>query len=258
MDHKFWELQALYDSLPGVPCILGCGVCCATPSVTPLEFIYLFRSMLEQVPRPTIISWIQRGMTVHPWGGNNFLCRFQTLDRNKGCLVHPYRPLACRLFGLPVLDRLKIENLEKCPVMDPAACPDVPLPALQKWLLAVEDLNRDFPEYYAEPYWLVGLNIECWLAVYLDPLLDMGVFGRLKNILHEQIDLSFLTEHYRDTTRLKEKIDKITLFYMLFSQGLSAESREILVSIRDDYPATGTYFTEEAAKFLEIIVDKTG
>jgi len=52
---------------------------------------------------------------------------------------------------------------------------------------------------------------------------------------------------------LKEKVDKISLFYLLFSQGMTRESREPLSSALRDYPATGTFFAEEGQKLLEII-----
>jgi len=102
---------------------------------------------------------------------------------------HP--PLACRLFGLPVLNQLGLENLEKCPVMDPQTCPPVPRETLDGWLSRIKDLNQDIPGYYSEPYWVLGLNLECWLAVYFDPLLDVGVFGVLKKRLQEAVDLDF-------------------------------------------------------------------
>jgi Fe-S-cluster containining protein len=258
MHDKFRELQTLYDSFPGVPCILGCGLCCATPSVTILEFIYLFKNLTAQVPRETIISWLDQDMNPHPWGGGNFLCRFQSPDKDRKCLVHSYRPAACRLFGLPVLNELQIENLEKCPVMDPRECPAVPLPELKGWLAAVENLNRDFPDYYCEPHWILGLNLECWLSVYFHPLLDQGVFGRLKKILHREIDLSFFAPQFKDQTGLKEKTDKISLFYSLYAHGDLTGCRELLNSIIHEYPLTGTYFVQEGTGLLEIINEKQG
>ena len=45
----------------------------------------------------------------------------------------------------------------------------------------------------------------------------------------------------------------LSLFYLLFSQGLVRESKEPLSSALCDYPATGTFFAEEGQKLLEII-----
>ena len=64
------------------------------------------------------------------------------------------------------------------------------------------------------------------------------------------IDLGRYADDYRPSTGLREKIDKISVLSAIIGSGDRAMLRGLLLSIRDDYPLTGTYFYEEANTLL--------
>lgn len=241
------KLGKLYECLPGVPCA-ACGECCVSPTVTLLEFIYLMDGLIAQCSKEELTQMLCRAPQFHATSEGNLLCRIQ----NKGlCAIHTSRTMACRLHGLPVLSLLEIAGQENCGKMK-EGLPDVDPKELHSWLSLLTELNGELISPYGEPYWLAGLNLECWLAVYYDPLLDAGPFGEAKEILCERYpQLGEIP--YEDKTKLKEKVDKITLLFEMVkvvpSEGLSF----LVDSITADYPLTGTYYLEESKKIRKVL-----
>lgn len=251
MDAALDKLCALYDGVPGVPC-LACGACCVSPTCTLLEFLYLMRHLLTTHPKETIRAMLCTPPALHPDYEGNLRCKVH--DKVGGrCLVHPSRTLACRLFGLPAISEFQIADLENCRKTDPSTKPSVERTQIEGWLLELTRLNTGVAPFYCEPYWIAGLNIECWLAVYFDPLLNHGIFGAIKDLLRQWLDLSFIEDVYRDRTELKDKTDKIGLLYELLKMGDTASVVELTQSIRNDYPLTGTYYLDELDKIERMV-----
>jgi len=239
-------LQRLYGRLPEVPC-LGCGDCCVSPTCTVIEFVEAMRYLLENSTQERIAEVLNSPPVLHAAFEGNLRCRFHDLVSKK-CRIHPSRTLACRLFGLPAMGRFSIENLENCGKMvfsggGPANESDI-----RDWLEELTRLNREVSPFYSEPYWVAGFNIECWLAVYFDPFLDFDAFGELKRFLRKELDLSFLEGCYKETTGLKDKVDRITLLYQLIQAGNRPESLALISELRSRYPMTGTYYYSELNK----------
>jgi len=246
MSEYFKELEGLYSKIPGVPCT-GCGNCCVTPSVTLVEFVYLMRSLIETRPTEEITELLSRKMDPHPKFAGNHKCRF--LSPIGKCTVHPSRPLPCRLHGLPVLEELKLEGMVTYTEMDTTQCPTVAFDTLKSWLNEITDLNQEiYP--INEPYWLTGLNIESWLAVYFDDSIDGGIFVPIKKFMIENFDFGFAKSSYRDRTHLKEKLDKIEILYQLQGVADPETVKKLLNSLISDYPRAGTFFIAEAKNIL--------
>jgi hypothetical protein len=79
----------------------------------------------------------------------------------------------------------------------------------------------------------------------------MDVFSDIRSVMHSYFDLSRFKSRYLLKTGLKEKIDKISLLSVLLGTNDKSTLQELLVSIRDDYPLTGTYFIKEAQLYLD-------
>ncbi|MFH1759967.1 MAG: hypothetical protein ABIA63_02590 [bacterium] len=244
-------LESIYNKIPPVPCNGQCKqICCVSPSCTLIEFIYLFRHILGRMDIERITRILLKPAELHPRYEGNLFCKFE----EKGiCIVHPGRTLACRLFGIPAMSDFKIQDLENCTYLDKEVLPVVKKEAMVEWLEEISALNSTLYSYYSEPYWLAGLNIECWLAVYFDPYLDDDVFLELKRILISHVDLEFLRDRYEDKTGLKEKMDKIRLLYCMLENAQKKGCDELLNSIRDNFPLTGTYYLKESQNIVDLL-----
>src|SRR3990172_6474656 len=108
MSMTFNGLEELYAEVPGVPCT-GCGHCCVTPTVTLVEFVHLMKHVISQFNPEEVARLLTQKMKPHERFEGNYQCKF--LSPLGKCTVHPGRPLACRLHGLPVLEELDIPGL---------------------------------------------------------------------------------------------------------------------------------------------------
>jgi hypothetical protein len=98
-----------------------------------------------------------------------------------------------------------------------------------------------------------GFNLECWLDVYFDTRITVDLFTELRNVMSEYFDLSAYRDRYTPKTGLKEKIDTIAILTMLLESGDKQALKEALVSVRDNYPLTGTYYLKEAEQMIEVL-----
>lgn len=243
------ELKLIYAELPEVKC-QACGTCCVSPTVTLLEFVYLMDDLCRSGGEDLLASFLNKPTEFHARHDGNLVCRL--LGPEGKCLAHSHRTMACRLHGLPVINELGIRNLENCEKVEPRLQPQIPVDRLRAWLGRLTTLSENIQEKYEEPYWLTGLNLECWLAVVYDPLMDMGPFRRAKEILQSRFPM--LREFgFKNETRLREKVDKISMLFEFFSVGVSEDVLEILDSIMNDYPQTGTYYLKEAEDYKKVL-----
>lgn len=80
------ELEDLYALIPDMICDPGCTLCCR-------DFGVPSRTALEQ---KRLVDYAQaHGIVKGPTYGNT--CPYVT---ERGCAVHPARPLICRLYGV--------------------------------------------------------------------------------------------------------------------------------------------------------------
>jgi len=240
------EIEILYNQLPQVAC-RGCGQCCVSPTTTLAEFIFLMHHMQNVVPQPIIEEFIFASPHVNTVHEGNIDC---SLLRQSKCTVHPWRSGACRLFGIPSLDELGVSNLVSCFNNISVTSGQYDKPFIMQWLDSLVLLNKSLYSFGKEPYFIYGFNLECWLDIYFDELIADEVFCQIRNIMKQHFDLSAFAPRYAPKTGLKDKIDKINILTMLIDTGDKDSIRDLCISIRDDYPLTGTYFTKEAETFL--------
>lgn len=240
------DIQKLYDEIPEINCQM-CGDCCVSPTCTLVEFIFMMNYCIKKYGLEKISYKILQKPEIHRGFEGNLKCPF--LDGN-GCFAYKGRTGACRLFGNPVLKELGIKDLvdctKKCTVVDKAK----DIAYIQNWLDRLSLLNNKLYPFGQAPYFIRGFNLSCWLDLYFDPLLDMEPFSQIKAILHSSIDMMSLAPVYVVSTGLKEKVDKITLLTVMLDTADAYALRKLIISIRDDYPLTGTYFYEEANAYL--------
>jgi len=242
------KLESLYLQLPQVNCIC-CGGCCVSPTCTLIEFVYLIRTSIETLGSTKIKELVLSRPSLHPDYEGNIHCIFL---ENRKCSVHTGRTGACRLFGIPSLSQLGVEDLVECK-NNITTNGLSSIEFISEWLENLFTLNCRYYPYGEEPYHIKGLNLSCWFDIFFDETINFEPFMSIKRFLRENLDLGFINGDYKQSTGIKEKIDKISLLSMLLDSGDPQTLKSLLLSIRDDYPLTGTYFYEESNAYLNAI-----
>ncbi|MBD3317859.1 MAG: hypothetical protein GF344_18905 [Chitinivibrionales bacterium] len=243
------KIQTLYAGLPEVACQC-CGLCCVSPTCTLAEFIYLFDHARRFLAPSDLRALLATPPQLHPDYEGNSRCPFL---RDNRCGIHAGRTGACRLFGIPSLAHLRIDGMEQCKNTVQVTKGQSNIEYIEQWLNRLVRVNEELHPFGVEPYFLRGLNIHCWLDIYFDELFDFDIFGDIRRLLHANLDLAIPAPYYTPSTNLREKVDKIGILPSFVGCGDRMGVHKLLVSIRDDYPLTGTYFYEEVEKMLEII-----
>jgi hypothetical protein len=169
---------------------------------------------------------------------------------NSRCSVYAVRTGACRLFGNPVLAELGISELETCRRGITLISGTSDAAGIRSWLDRLCSLDMQMYEYNAEPYFIKGFTLHCWLDIYFDETLDFFTFREIREAMHRHVELSEFRGIYTPHTGLREKIDKIGILSALLPSGDRPTLRALCRSIRDDYPLTGLYYHDEAVAFL--------
>lgn len=243
------KIKNLYDRLPEVGCT-GCGLCCVSPTSTLSEFIYLFNYLETNLSDKEILNFIQKPATLHEEYEGNSHCPF--LD-GKRCAIHPGRAGACRLFGIPSLKNMNIQNMEECRYNIEVISGRGDLPYIEEWLDELFEFESTLYPFGSEPYFIKGFNIHSWLDIIFDDTLDFDVFKTIKQIINDSINIDRFRNSYTLCTNIREKIDKIGILNSMIGISDGETLKKLLISIRDDYPLTGTYFYEEAQAFISTI-----
>jgi hypothetical protein len=245
------QIQELYAELPQVACE-QCGRCCVSPTCTLAEFIYLVHYCCDNLPAADFEKFIFAAPRMSETCEGNLVCAFL---QDKLCGVHLWRTGACRLFGIPILESLGVSDLVSCYNNIRVVSGESDEAFVSMWLGKLTHLNDTLYPFGKAPYHVYGLNLESWLDVYFDALITVDVFLDIREKMGRYFDLSQYKSRYIPKTGIKDKIDKISILFLLIDSGDKATIRELLVSIRDDYPLTGTYFRKEAETFLAALDD---
>jgi hypothetical protein len=163
--------------------------------------------------------------------------------------VHEARTGACRLFGIPSLADFKVPEMEMCK-RNITVTQDPGVVWISEWVDRLFVLNSQLHLFNQSPYFVRGFNLACWLDVYFDTAIEVEPFVSMRRILRNALDLSFVTG-YVPRTGLREKLICIKEFDELLNTKPDQSMVDLLISIRDAYPLTGTYFYEEAQAFLD-------
>jgi hypothetical protein len=243
------DIESLYSKLPSVACT-ECGACCVSPTCTLAEFVYLMHHCCAALSENQLRAFVLAAPRASETCDGNLVCQFL---KDKLCSVHLWRTGACRLFGIPFLEKLGVANLVSCKHNIRIVSGENSEAFVRSWLDTLSQLNAGLYKFGKAPYHIFGLNLESWLDIYFDGSIEGDVFDDMRRVMKTNVDLALLAPQYVPKTGIKEKIDKISVLSMMLSSGDSASLRELLLSIRDDYPLTGTYFQREAQTFLDTL-----
>lgn len=249
---SFDKLEKLYSSLPGMPCI-SCGLCCVSPHMTLVEFAYMLSGMLKSWDKQQLIDFIKKKPEAETRYEGNFVCKFQG---GKGdCSLHKYRSMICRLEGFPVLNKMGIRDYIICPyITDENMESTVNSEDIDRWVEETFNLSNEFCPVYEEPYWLSGLNVDCWFAIALDKKITQPFILNVKAMIRESFDIDFLEESYVDYTSLSEKLNLVDNFFVEAGENKNPKKAiTILKDIMDKYPFTGSYYLDEAEKYMKLM-----
>jgi hypothetical protein len=128
-----------------------------------------------------------------------------------------------------------------------------PAGSIRAWLDKLVELDSSLYSYNTEPFFVTGFNIHCWLDIYFDESFEVEVFGDIRRVMREYLELGEFAAGYTQQSGLKEKVDKITILSAMAGRAHPDTVRQLLVSIRDDYPKTGTYYHAEAQHLLDVL-----
>lgn len=247
LDNALEELRKLYADTPEVRCY-ACGSCCVSPHMSLVEFAHLLEHLLSAWPEEALNKLVSTPPSLSEEYEGNLDCQ---LNCGHLCGAREGRTLSCRLEGLSVLDRMFQREIPSCAKADlKAGEKEVDEPVIEEFLRRLNEINAEFYEPWTEPYCLDGLNLECWLAVCLDPGITQDFFQRLRAVIRGRFDLAFLEKSYVNTTGLKQKIDLIEEVEAAVEQQRFKYAKKLLKRIVGGYPNTGSYFYFQA-QFLE-------
>ena len=235
-------MNELYAELPSVNCS-ACGECCVCLSCTLLEFIHTLNGLSPQSFKELLHA--KPAIDVRYEG--NLLCPFKPHNL---CTIHPVRPGACRLFGIPSLDSLEISNLENCRYGTTTVGAPADAAFVNEWIEKLYTRETMLYPVMAEPFFVKGFNLFCWLDIFFDQSINEEPFASIRSILAQTTPLATFSEAYQPQTNLSQKIKRIEKIRDLIDLADIRALTEELVAIRDDYPLTGTYYYEEANLYL--------
>ncbi len=239
----------IYSRVPEVQC-RACGECCVSPHMTLIEFCYLMTHLLDKPDQ--LIHVISREVPEHPAYSGHFICRFQTPDLL--CSVYPTRSLACRLHGHPVLEQTGMQYNVHCPKVNQQ---DDAFSAEEVYALMdrMTELNQGYYSYYTPPYWVSGLNTECWMTILFGDF-PQQIFQLLRKIIMRELNLQHLSGHFVQRVRLDEKLSIIDQFQTALPMGNKDKLCPLLKRIQHDFPDSGAYYYFEAEMYLKALEEK--
>jgi Fe-S-cluster containining protein len=98
-EQRLAKLRMIYDFIPSIKCDRNCHKCCGAHPWFPVEALNIRKFMFEH----EIEERFAKNLLA--------MCPYITED---GCLIHPVRPILCRLFGVVKQEKHSIADME-CP-----------------------------------------------------------------------------------------------------------------------------------------------
>ena len=242
--------QRVYRRVPTVTC-QACGACCISPHMTLVEFCYLMDGLRADMA--ALRTAVGRVVGAHEQCSGNLRCRFQLADGR--CGVYERRPLACRLHGLRVMEQSGLNPTVRCPhtlLQDPGFKQH----HVYELLDIITELNQGYYSYYRHPYWLSGLNVECWLTI-MQADLDRPLFRLLRKIMQRVLGLESASALFRQPVDLEGKLKLIEQFHRQLPQGETDILCSLLDRIQNDFSDTGAYYYYEASMYRDALVGQS-
>jgi len=249
------KVKDLLNSVPGLDCT-GCwGDCCVSPTMTLVEFIYMMESGKEIFGEPTFKNFLEKPRIEHKIYVGNSHCRFQDLDDGK-CLIYPGRALACRLHGHDALRAFESKEMVFCdrnPDKDQSLTQDL----LNSMIHSVRELADQIEIAYEEPYFMLSLNLECWIDFYYNESISVhrNPLKYMYDYLHENLRLPELEKPTRHTT-LSGKLNTIDKLFDAINSGDGYTMITLLNALISDFPSSGSYWIDEAKQYKKVILEQ--
>ena len=258
---NFKELQeklvSLYDSVPSLNCGSCWGECCVTPTMTAVEFIHMMRDAKSIFTQEELFFFICQPMVEHNIYQGNSHCRFQNMESGR-CQVYKGRAMACRLHGHEALRLYETDDLVFCD-KQPDIHRNLKDKGFEEILSGIRDTCMATGFVYDAPYYLLSMNLECWLDFYFIPGISQGRPQLESNLRFIQTHLELeKPEGYYSHTTLEGKINTIDRFFTVLSiQDADPNTAFKLVkSLLNDFPTAGSYFLQEASQFEKLLREK--
>lgn len=244
------HLLSLYTQLPSVHCI-GCGACCVSPTCTLLECAFLLNYCKKTLTKEMLSRLLLKPCSTHPLYEGNTVCFFL---HNNRCIIHPGRPGACRLFGQSAVDNMDIMGMVTCKKIITPNKSGFTQDNVQDWLQSLTELNEPFYSPGEAPYFIIGLNVECWIDILMYDSWEQPFFQNLHDILNRYYSPpQIIVSKYQQRTDIVRKVAAIDHFFENIDNGDTFNLQQELLQIRDGFLYTGTWFYKEANRFLEKI-----
>jgi len=195
---------------------------------------------------------LSRVVPAHPEYIGNLMCRFQTPENM--CEIYPHRPLVCRLHGHPVLENMGMQYNVHC---SQTASPDERFSPEDVYTLMdrLTELNQGYYSYYTPPYWVSGLNTECWFTILFGDL-QQNIFRLLKKIMLRELAVEGFEKYFLQKVRLEEKLELVDLFQTEYRRGSSEVLLPLIRKLQNDFPETGAYYYFEAEMYEKALKEK--
>ncbi len=246
----FSDLDNVYKACPDLPCI-KCGICCSSPHLSFVEFCYFLDYALRAVSQEKLIEIVSKEPEPSKRLNGHIEC---PLLEDKLCVIHGGRGISCRYIGVPELSAGYGLNEPLCPhITHENMGVKVTVDEIENALDVLAGYNAEIYEYLSEPYYLDALNLQCWFAVCLDKNITQPLFVKLRGIIREKFDLDFLEPYYKNTTRIKEKLDLVDRFFEFNEQQKPQEARFCMEQVRDNFPNTGAYYNTQSHIYIEFM-----
>ena len=239
----------IYNQIPKTGCI-ACGECCVTPHVTLIEFCYMMDFLSDNPDQ--LIETISKVVSYHPDYPGYFKCRFQTADNF--CEIYPNRPLACRMHGHPVLEKMGMQYHVYCQKIQSVER-EISQEEVYYFLDKTNNLNQGYYPYYTTPYWVSGLNVETWLTILFGDM-NKSFFKLLKKIINKNLHISELAPHFNQPVNLNQKVELIEEFQADFRAGEFDKLESLLDKIQNNFPDTGAYYYFESDLYRNTVLEK--
>jgi hypothetical protein len=243
-------IESAYEGVPSIDCSGCSGDCCVSPTMTAPEFVRMMHWARENFGLEKLTEILMQPSREHFLYADNAFCRFQ--DPGGLCTSYQGRAIACRLHGHEAMRAFASEGTEFCtrnPSGNTAMTSEQVEPLIENIRKALS--LSGIP--YSSPYFLISLNLECWLDFAYHPewSKDRPALLPTRQYLDQFIELPKLPQHRCNTT-LEGKLNTIDKLFAAIEKEDSARIEALLQELHDDFPSCGSYFLEELAAMKEM------
>lgn len=236
-----------YASVPGIDCSGCVGDCCVSPTLTAPEFVRMMHYAHQHFGEK-LAEILAQPSREHLLFADNAFCRFQL--SNGMCGNYEGRALACRLHGHEAMREFASAGTEFC-MKKPGGNHAMQSAKVESAIENIREALSLAGISYSTPYFLLSLNLECWLDFAYHPewVANRPSLESTREYLDRYLDLPILSPAPLHTT-LSGKLNAIDRLFEVIENGTSDEFSHIIHELLNDYPSCGSYYLEEA-KALE-------